>query len=120
MNVGVLNKFARYSDYFPFGFDLIEIGEKEKAVAEAQEILQEELVYKFETERKLKEQENKSEKDILNLKIANLTSENNRLNGEIGILKKALEEATRQVKEIAVKVIESGTKQSRQDLTNDL
>lgn len=84
--------------------------EKEKVVAEAQEALQKELVAKFETERKLREQEIKAEKDILNLKITNLTSENNRLNGEMTNLRKALEEATRQVKEIAVKVIESGTK----------
>lgn len=88
------------------GFD----AEKEKAIAQAQEILQKELVNKFETERKLTDQETKAEKDILNLKITNLTAENNRLNTEIISLKKALEEATRQVKEIAVKVIESGTK----------
>lgn len=84
--------------------------EKEEAISLAQEILQKELVSKFETEKRLKEQENKSEKDILNLKISNLTTENNKLNAEIAILKKALEEATRQVKDIAVKVIESGTK----------
>ncbi|MBI2085773.1 hypothetical protein HYT74_00365 [Candidatus Daviesbacteria bacterium] len=97
------------------GFD----GEKEKAVSTAQELLRKELVSKFETERKMKEQEQKSEKDILNLKINNLTTENNRLNTEIEVLKKALEDATRQVKEIAVKVIESGTK-PQQNLTNDL
>lgn len=84
--------------------------EKEKAIAQAQGILQKELVNKFETEKKLKEQEQKAEKDILNLRITNLTSDNNRLNTEIEALKKALEEATRQVKDIAVKVIESGTK----------
>lgn len=84
--------------------------EKEKAVSQAQEILRKELTFKFETERKSREQEIKAEKDILNLKIVNLTSENNRLNAEIEVLKKALEEATRQVKDIAVRVIESGTK----------
>lgn len=93
--------------------------EKEKAVAEAQGILQKELVSKFETERRSKEQEIKAEKDILNLKIANLTSENNRLNSEIEVLKKALEEATRQVKDIAVKVIESGTKMQPPDVTSN-
>ncbi len=89
--------------------DGFEMG-KGEAVNQAQEILQKELTFKFETERKSREQEIKAEKDILNLKITNLTSENNRLNSEIESLKKALEEATRQVKEIAVKVIESGTK----------
>lgn len=92
--------------------------EKDKAISLAQEILQKELVSKFETERKLKEQENKSEKDILNLRINNLTTENNRLNTEIEILKKALEEATRQVKEIAVKVIESGTKSQTSEIVS--
>lgn len=85
-------------------------GEKEKVIVQAQEILRKELTGQFETERKLTGQEQKAEKDILNLKITNLTVENNRLNAEIGVIKKALEEATRQVKEIAVKVIESGTK----------
>lgn len=42
------------------------------------------------------------------MKVANLEAENSRLNKEIEILKKSLDEATRQVKEIAVKVIESG------------
>ena len=91
-------------------------GEKEKVVAEAQEVLQKELVTKFETERKLREQEQKSEKDLLNLKIANLTGENNKLNTEIEVLKKTLEEATKQVKDIAVKVIESGTKPQSSDV----
>lgn len=82
--------------------------EKEKVVSQVQE--QKELTFKFETERKAREQEVKAEKDILNLRIGNLTTENNRLNGEITNFRKALEEATNQVKEIAVKVIESGTK----------
>ena len=88
------------------GFD----GEKEKAIAEAQVFLQKELTAQFETERKLREQEHKSEKDLLGLRLTNLTAENNRLNAEVEVLKKTLEEATRQVKDIAVKVIESGTK----------
>lgn len=93
--------------------------EKEKAVTFAQEILRKELTSEFETERKLKEQENKSEKDILNLRIVNLTAENNRLNSEVASLKKALEETTRQVKEIAVKVIESGTKSQSTDINSN-
>lgn len=97
------------------GFEM----EKGKAVNQAQEILQKELTSKSETERRSREQEIKAEKDILNLKITNLTAENNRLNSEIANLKRALEEATRQVKDIAVKVIESGTTLP-QGLTKDL
>lgn len=94
------------------GFD----SEKEKAVSEAKTVLQKELIAGFDVERKLAGQEQKAEKDLLNLKITNLTVENNRLNTEILALRKALEEATRQVKEIAVKVIESGTKSPSSDL----
>ncbi|MBI2338014.1 hypothetical protein HYU95_02420 [Candidatus Daviesbacteria bacterium] len=94
-------------------------GEKEKAVEDAQVILQKELTGSFENERKMREQEVKAEKEILTLHLSNLSSESSRQTAEIQALKKALEEATSQVKEIAVKVIESGTK-TRQDLTNDL
>lgn len=83
--------------------------EKEKTVREAQVVLEKELTAKFGTEQKLKDQEAKAEKDILNLKISNLISENTRQTNEIEALKKALEEATRQVKDIAVKVIESNS-----------
>lgn len=93
--------------------------EKETAVSQAQEILRKELTFKFETERKAKEQEVKAEKEILNLKIANLSAENNRLNAEIENLKKTLEEATRQVKDIAVKVIESGTKSQSSEIASN-
>lgn len=96
------------------GFEM----EKEKAVNEAQEILRKELTFKFETERRSREQEVKAERDILNLKITNLTTENNRLGDEIESLKKTLEEATKQLKEIAVKVIESGTKPQISEVTS--
>lgn len=82
--------------------------EKEKAVKEATNLLTRELTGKFETENKLREQEYKAEKDILMLKIEALTSEKERQAKEIESLKRTLEEATRQIKEIAVKVIESG------------
>lgn len=81
--------------------------EKEKVVKEAEVILEGELAGKFMTDKKLREQEFKSEKEILNLKIGSLTSENTRLTNEIASLKQKLDEATRQLKEIAVKVIES-------------
>lgn len=86
--------------------------EKEKAVKEAQVLLQKQLNDQYLNERKLREQEVKAEKDLLNLRIANLTAENQRQTLEIEILKKALEEAQRQVKEIAVRVIESGSAKS--------
>lgn len=93
--------------------------EKEKFIKEAQLTLQKELTGSFENEKRIREQEFKAEKEILNLRLSNLTIENSRQAAEITSLKKALGEATSQVKEIAVKVIESGTK-TRQDLTNDL
>ncbi|MDO8498782.1 MAG: hypothetical protein Q7S44_03270 [bacterium] len=83
--------------------------EKEKAVASAQATLQKELTTNFETERKLREQEIKAEKELLNLRIQNLTTDNSHQVREIESLKKSLEEATRQIKEVAVKVIESGS-----------
>lgn len=82
--------------------------EKEKITKEAQEQLEIQLNQKFEFENRLKDQEFKAEKEILNLKIANLQAENSRQMKELDLLKKALDEATRQVKEIAVKVIEAG------------
>lgn len=80
--------------------------ELQKAVKEAQVATAKELEEKYTGERKLREQEVKSEKEILNLRISSLGSENSRQAGEIETLRKALEEATRQVKDIAVKVIE--------------
>lgn len=79
----------------------------EKAVKEAQATLEKELTGNFTTEKKLREQEVKGEKDMLNLRISNLTQENSRQAQEITALKKALEDVTSQLKEVAVKVIES-------------
>lgn len=81
--------------------------EKEKMVKEAVSVLQSQLTDKFETDKKLREQEVRAEKEVSHLNISHLTAENTRLNEEITTLKKALEEATKQVKDIAVKVIES-------------
>lgn len=81
--------------------------EKAKAVKEAQEILRLQLNNQFGSDKKLSDQEFKAEKDILNLKLSNLTAENSRQFKEIEELKKALDETNKQVKEIAVKVIEA-------------
>jgi len=83
--------------------------EKEKAVKEASLKLQKELTERFLTEKKLREQEVKSEKELMVLKITNLTQENARQTQEIVLLKKSLEEATQQLKDVAVKVIESSS-----------
>ncbi|MBI2326803.1 hypothetical protein HYU92_00640 [Candidatus Curtissbacteria bacterium] len=81
--------------------------DKEKAIKEACDALQAELMEKFMAEKRLREQEIKAEKEILNLKIAAATAENSKLTSEVASLKQKLDEATRQLKEIAVKVIES-------------
>lgn len=83
--------------------------EKEKMVKDASLELQKELTGQFTAERKLREQEVRSEQEILALKIANLTSENARLENEVAVLKKSLENATAQIKDVAVKVIESSS-----------
>lgn len=65
-------------------------------------------------EKILRDQEVKAEKDLLNMKISNLETDNLRLIKETEVLKRSLDEAARQVKEIAVKVIESGSQQKPQ------
>lgn len=92
------------------GFDM----EKTKAVKEAQVILQKELNEQITMEKKLREQEVKAEKELLALKITTLTQENTRMNHEIEALKKALTDATAQLKDVAVKVIESSNTSSKQ------
>ncbi|TSC85762.1 MAG: hypothetical protein G01um10147_1106 [Microgenomates group bacterium Gr01-1014_7] len=82
--------------------------QKEKAVIEAKTQIGKQLTDQFDQERKLKEQEVKADKEILGLKIANLEGENSRLVKEMEAVKRLFDEANRQVKEIAVKVIESG------------
>lgn len=81
--------------------------EKDKVVKEATFALQKSLTEQFESQTKLREQEFKSEKDLLTLKISNLAAENSRQTKENESLKKQLDEATRQVKDIAVQVIHS-------------
>lgn len=83
--------------------------ELDKAVKDASLKLQKELTERFVTEKKLREQEVKSEQELLALKITNLTQENERQADEIALLKKSLENATAQLKDVAVKVIESGS-----------
>lgn len=93
-------------------------GQKENAVKEALDVLEKTLTEKVNQEKKLREQEIKAEKDIFTLKISNLETDNTRLNKEIEILKRSLEEAVRQVKEIAVKVIESGSSQNKPQVSS--
>ena len=83
--------------------------EKEKAVKQAEVSLQKELSEEYAAERRLREQEVKGEKELLALRITNLTQENARQANEIASLKKSLENATAQLKDVAVKVIESGS-----------
>lgn len=88
--------------------------EKEKAVKDATAALQKELGSQFATEKRLREQEVKAEKELFALKITTLTQENARMNHEIEVLKKALTDATAQLKDVAVKVIESGNTSAKQ------
>lgn len=81
--------------------------EKNKVVKEACVTLEKQLSEKFATEQKLRVQEANAEKEILSLKIETLTAESTKQAKEIDFLKRALSEATQQVKDIAVKVIES-------------
>lgn len=83
--------------------------EKEKAIKAACSALQQDLTRTFNTEKKLSEQEIKADKELLALKITTLTQENARQAKEIEVLKTALDNTTRQLKEVAVKVIESSS-----------
>lgn len=83
--------------------------ELQKAIKETTATVEKELTNVFATEKKLREQEVKAEKEMLGLRIANLSQENERQTKEITALKQALEDATRQLKEVAVKVIESSS-----------
>lgn len=82
-----------------------------RAVKEATDMLRQDITDTFMTEKKMREQEIKAEKELLAFKITNLAQENGRLTGEVSLLKKSLEEATSQLKEVAVKVIESSSPQ---------
>lgn len=86
----------------------------QKTVKEAQTILQKELTDQFTNERKLREQEFKSEKELLSMRLTNLTSDNTRQAQEIEALKKALDATTGQLKDVAVRVIESAKPQPPQ------
>ena len=94
--------------------------QKQQAVREAQVEIEKELKDSFENENKLREQEIKAEKAVLDLKISNLESENTRQSKEIEVLKRAFDEATKQVKEIAVKVIESGSNQQKAQSSSEV
>lgn len=81
--------------------------DKTKAIKEACTLLEQRLTQQYSHEKKLREQEVKAERDLLQLKIENLTKENTQQAKEILALKLAFDEATRQVKDIAVRVIDS-------------
>lgn len=80
--------------------------EKDKAIKEAEVILQKQLTNQFGVDTRLREQEIKAQIDLLNLQIASLAAENTKQTKEIEALKRALDEATKQVKDVALKVIE--------------
>lgn len=96
------------------GFEL----EKEKAVKEACQLLESTLEKDFGTENSLKEQQYKAEKSLLELRLTNLTAENARYIKEIDQLKRSLEYATQQLKDIAVKVIESSNSKTPVTMTD--
>lgn len=87
--------------------------EKDKAVKEAVMTAEKSLREQFDQERKLSEQQNKASTDVLNLKIANLETENSRQQKENESLKKTLEDVTTQFREVAVKAIESNRPEIR-------
>ncbi|KKT74117.1 MAG: hypothetical protein UW86_C0014G0008 [Microgenomates group bacterium GW2011_GWA1_Microgenomates_45_10] len=82
--------------------------EKEKLIKLTEDETKRRLEAQFGIDKKIREQEFKAEKELLTLRIDNLSSENSKYIKEIDGLRRALDEATRQVKDIAVKVIESG------------
>lgn len=93
--------------------------EVKNAVETAVSDLQKELTEEFVNEKKLREQEIKSEKELLVLRITTITQENARQQKEIEAIKASLEDATRQLKDVAVKVIESGSGSNRQPATQE-
>lgn len=93
--------------------------DKEKAVKEACINLQKSLIEKYEIEKKLREQEIKAEKELLSFKIEQLSKENSSQASEITHLQKSLQETSDQVKEIAVKVIESGSTASKSSVSSE-
>jgi len=114
-----LGKKAKWERELEERKDEIAQEKKEKAVKDASLKLQKELTERFTTERKLREQEVKSEQELLGLKITNFTQENERQANEITTLKKSLEQATTQLKDVAVKVIESSSSQVRSSVATE-
>jgi len=81
--------------------------EKEKAIKQTITELQKTLQEKFDIEKKLREQEFKAEKELLALRITNQTQEISRQSQEITALKKSLEETTKELKDVAIRVIDA-------------
>lgn len=91
----------------------------EKVVKEATTAIQKGLTEEFASEKKFAEQEFKGEKELMGLRITNLAAENTRQTKEVEALKKALEEATAQLKDVAVRVIESGSNAAKPQFPQD-
>ncbi len=81
--------------------------EKDRAVKDASASVQKDLTSHFETEKKLREQEIKGEKAILELRITTFTQEVARQKTEIEALKQSLTSTTTQLKDVAVRVIDA-------------
>lgn len=80
--------------------------ELQQAVQQAQEELRQQLQKEFVVSTQIKTQEYNNQKQISELKIGELEKQNQRQIQEIDLLKKQLQDATHQLKDIAVKVIE--------------
>ncbi|MEK7517485.1 MAG: hypothetical protein AAB583_02955 [Patescibacteria group bacterium] len=90
-----------------------------KAAKEATDNLKKDLSESFATEKQMNEQKQKAERELLAFKITNLTQENLKQANEIVMLKQSLEQAMVQLKDVAVKVIESSNVSTKtQVLTN--
>ncbi len=89
-------------------------GEKEQSVTEAVGKALAETRKQFETEKSFTKQESEAEVKLTGLKISQLENTVKQQSDEIIQLKKQLEEATKQVKDIAVAVIESKKPEEKQ------
>ena len=105
-----LGELRKLSEEFPT--------EKEKVIKEAVALAEKTLTEQFGLEKKMFDQQNKAVAEVLNLKIANLEAENSRLIKELEVVKKSLDEVTRQFREVAVKAIESNRPEFSSNLTN--
>ncbi len=85
--------------------------DKEKAIKAACDILEKNIMATFTTDKKLRDQEQKSAIEILELKLLNSQSENIKLAKQIEELKNSLETTTKELKDVAVRVIDANKPQ---------